>query len=77
MVHTARKRFDKFPEEMKHGRYIKKPIPVRAVQILEEFEVVTLEGTFNAKAGDYLMEGIKGEIYSCDKIIFEESYRAG
>ena len=26
------------------------------------------------KAGDYLIEGIKGELYPCDKEIFKETY---
>jgi hypothetical protein len=55
--------------------YTKKPIPIKAIQINEPFEVVTLEGTFTAKAGDFLIEGIKHELYSCDKEIFETSYQ--
>lgn len=54
--------------------YIKKPISVKAIQIDEPFEVETLEGTFKAKAGDYLIEGVRGELYSCDKEIFGETY---
>jgi len=55
-------------------KYIKKPIPVRAVQIKCTFEVKTLEGLMKGKKGDYLIEGIKGELYICDREIFEESY---
>jgi hypothetical protein len=55
-------------------QYIKKPIPVTANQMEEEFEVNTLEGTMKGKAGDYLVTGIRGEQYPCDKEIFEESY---
>lgn len=55
-------------------KYIKKQIPVRAVQISHSFSVETLEGTMTGKAGDYLVEGIRGELYICDKEIFEESY---
>lgn len=55
-------------------RYVKRRIPIRAMQINEPFEVKTMEGVFIAKAGDYLIEGIKGELYSCDRKIFEESY---
>ena len=54
--------------------YIKRPIPIQAIQINEDFIVDTLEGSFKAKAGDYLIKGIKGELYACDKEIFEESY---
>ena len=55
--------------------YVKKSIPIKAIQVNEPFQVKTLEGTFTAKAGDYLIEGIKGELYTCDKKIFEESYQ--
>lgn len=53
----------------------KKPIVIQAVQINEPFVVDTLENQqHKGKAGDYLMIGIKGERYICDKTIFEESY---
>lgn len=54
--------------------YIKKPIPILAVRIEKKFEVQTIEGILKGKAGDYLIQGIKGELYPCDKEIFEESY---
>lgn len=54
--------------------YVKKPIAIRAIQINEPFEVTTMEGTLTGKIGDYLMEGIHGELYPCDRTIFEESY---
>lgn len=53
---------------------IKKPIPIRCVQMAEPFKVETMEGVLEGKAGDYLMIGIKGEMYPCDKDIFEETY---
>jgi hypothetical protein len=34
----------------------------------------TLEGTMRADEGDYIIKGIKGEIYPCKSDIFEESY---
>ena len=55
-------------------KYMKKPIPITAIQIECTFEVKTLEGLMKGKKGDYLIEGIKGELYICDKKIFEESY---
>ena len=36
--------------------------------------IPTLEGTMEAKKGDYIIKGIKGEIYPCKAEIFEESY---
>jgi hypothetical protein len=58
----------------KAEEHIKKPIPVYAVQIDEPFEVETLEGTMRAKKGDYLIQGVRGELYPCDKEIFEQTY---
>jgi hypothetical protein len=54
--------------------YRKKPIVVRAAQIHREFKVKTMEGTMTGKAGDYCIIGIKGEMYPCDKDIFEQAY---
>lgn len=56
------------------NKYIKKPIPIEAVQINEPFEVQTMEGLMKGKAGDYLITGVRGEQYPCDKEIFEETY---
>lgn len=36
----------------------------------------TLEGTMIASPGDYIIRGIKGEIYPCKPEIFELSYEA-
>ena len=36
--------------------------------------IETLEGTMRAYDGDYLIEGIRGELYSCKKDIFDETY---
>lgn len=37
-------------------------------------EIKTLEGTMVAKAGDYIIKGVNGEIYPCKADIFEETY---
>lgn len=53
---------------------IKKPIPIRVHQMEEDFSVETMEGTLTAKAGDYLVIGVRGEMYAIDQDIFEETY---
>lgn len=54
---------------------MKKPIIVHHKQINEEFRVNTLEGDYKqGKPGDYLMCGIDGELYICDRSIFERTY---
>jgi len=52
----------------------KKPIVVNALHMLVDFEVDTLEGTHQGKAGDYLLKGIEGEMYPVKKEIFEKTY---
>lgn len=53
----------------------KKPIIVHAAQVHVPFRVKSLEGDYaQGKPGDYLMRGVRGEQYICDKEIFEESY---
>lgn len=36
----------------------------------------TLEGQMRAENGDYIIKGIKGEIYPCKPDIFEATYEA-
>lgn len=38
--------------------------------------IVTLEGDMRATPGDYIIRGIKGEIYPCKPDIFEATYEA-
>jgi len=40
----------------------------------QDFEVETLEGLMKGRAGDYLVEGVDGELYPCRREIFEETY---
>jgi len=37
-------------------------------------EIITLEGTMKASVGDYIIKGVKGEIYPCKPDIFEMTY---
>lgn len=54
---------------------MKRPIVVHAKQMHELFRVRSLEGNYKqGKPGDYLMRGIDGELYICDREIFERSY---
>jgi hypothetical protein len=60
--------------DLQYKKAVKKPIPIRCIQMQEPFTVETMEGTLEGKAGDYLMIGIHGEMYPCSKAVFEESY---
>ena len=61
------------PEDMKPC--MKKPITIHAKQIDDDFRVKSLEGDYKqGKCGDYLMQGVEGELYICDRVIFEKTY---
>ena len=36
--------------------------------------IPTLEGTHEARVGDYIIQGVKGELYPCKPDIFEMTY---
>jgi len=36
--------------------------------------IVTLEGTMQVNPGDWIITGVKGEIYPCKQDIFEQTY---
>jgi len=55
-------------------KYRKKPIIIEATQKKHVFTVNTMEGTMIGKAGDFLITGINGEQYPCDKEIFMQTY---
>ena len=46
----------------------------RVLENGQEFKVETLEGTMTAYVGDWIIKGVKGEIYPCREDIFEETY---
>jgi hypothetical protein len=54
--------------------YRKKPIVIKAKKMDEAFEVETLEGTMKGNAGDYLIQGVSGELYPCKPDIFKKTY---
>jgi len=56
-------------------KYVKRPIEIDAKQIPFAFQVETLEGLMQGKAMDYLIKGIKGELYPCDQEIFKATYK--
>ena len=55
--------------------YTKKPITIKATEIIEEkIAIKTREGTIYGIKGDFIIEGIEGEIYPCGKDIFFKTY---
>ncbi len=52
----------------------KLPIVIGAVRMGWPFQVATPEGLMQGDAGDYLLRGIKGELYPCKADVFEATY---
>lgn len=44
--------------------------PAKIISVI----ITTLEGDMKANVGDYIIQGIKGEIYPCKPDIFEATY---
>lgn len=56
------------------GEFIKVS-PIKAVRMDKDFEVETLEGTMKGKAGDWLAQGVEGELWPIDADIFKKTYK--
>jgi len=46
----------------------------KIIPTIDGLGVHTLEGTMRGKPDAWLIKGVKGELYICDKTIFEETY---
>jgi len=56
--------------------YVRRPIRIKAVELREERYIKTLEGMMRGRKGDFLIQGVKGEVYPCKREIFLETYEA-
>lgn len=56
------------------NRLIEHTMPISPLLETKCVEIKTLEGTMKAEYGDYIIKGIKGEIYPCKPDIFEQTY---
>ena len=56
------------------GRARKKPVEIQFKRIDVPTTISTLEGDMKGNVGDYLVIGVKGEMYPVRKDIFEETY---
>ena len=55
-------------------KYRKIPVTIEAYQTDKEMEIETLEGTMKANKGDWIIKGVKGELYPCKPDVFEMTY---
>jgi hypothetical protein len=59
---------------LKPKYYRKKPVVIEAALVTEMLRIETLEGVMIANVGDYIIRGVKGELYPCKPDIFVASY---
>ena len=52
----------------------KKPCQIWAYTTDKEIYIDTLEGKMKANKGDWIIKGVKGELYPCKPDIFLETY---
>lgn len=63
---------DWFMDEVAQNRIILRQNIHNPIQT--EADIETLEGWMHASGGDYIIRGVKGEIYPCKPDIFEATY---
>ncbi len=54
--------------------YRKLPVVIQAMRLPYPVVVRMLEGDMRGERGDYLIQGVKGELYPCKPEIFEATY---
>lgn len=52
------------------------PKPGDVVDHGDSLDIHTLEGVMVARTGDWIIRGVKGELYPCKPAIFEATYEA-
>ena len=65
----------KLNRDERFKKYRKIPVVVEAYQTDKEMEIETLEGTMKADPGDWIIRGVKGELYPCKPDVFEMTYK--
>ena len=61
-------------DNTKFEKYTKIPVTIEAYQTDEEIEIETLEGIMKANKGDWIIKGVKGELYPCKPDVFDMTY---
>ena len=60
--------------EKRFKKFRKIPVVIEAYQTDVEMEIETLEGVMKADKGDWIIKGVKGELYPCKSDVFEMTY---
>jgi hypothetical protein len=71
------KELSEYPEWINESLSIEAPKPGSMLMVEDEVKIWTLEGVMIANPGDYILRGIKGELYPCKTDIFLATYVFG
>jgi hypothetical protein len=74
MIEITRENLGRFEHEAEGKFYRKLPVAVKAYQMEDDFTVETLEGIMKGNAGDFMIIGVAGEPYPCNREVFEATY---
>ena len=55
-------------------KFRKIPVVIEAYQTDVEMEIETAEGVMKADKGDWIIKGVKGELYPCKPDVFDMTY---
>lgn len=61
-------------DESKFKKFRKIPVEIEAYQTNEEIYIETLEGIMKANKGDWIIKGVKDELYPCKPDVFKMTY---
>lgn len=64
---------DRWKEGLDDGGYVNGP-GIGYTPSLDTIDIPTLEGVMTAQPGDWIIRGVKGEVYPCKPDIFEATY---
>lgn len=65
---------DNFQEIAQFVKDKDRPVDMASKSSEKKLLIVTLEGLMEANAGDWIICGVKGELYPCKPDIFAETY---
>lgn len=68
------KSLDDIPKDLKWKECRQRPLIIKAAQIHDDFRIETKHGDMIGFRGDYLLYGGHGELYPCQKAVFENFY---
>lgn len=64
------------PPWISEAMQVKLATPGSIIRMGDSVHIFTLEGMMKAMPGDWIIRGVKGELYPCKPDIFEQTYEA-